>query len=297
MKPGPRGEHAFDARGDSVGTVTITSASEGSTDIQYTFSIRGEEQEVLDKVLVEYPSEDESSYEMSRLSISTPRSLSVTSCTRFDVIIAVPPGLKKLHVASHVATHVRFDPDSKITLDEFYVTLYAMDVRNLIVPHERFETTKKLALEVYRGKIEGEISIGDHTSIKTQRGDGTVDVKVFPSAPESSRTPEPAFFQTTTGYGSTKVVYVDDETSAHRPIRAKHISARKGPLNLSYADAAFNGRVELIGGSTKLTGDSVHAFPVGSTKESEREWTHYVGSEGGVDEIHVNSRGRVNLGF
>jgi len=296
VKPGSRGEHAFDARGDAIGTITITSAEKGATELEYSIVLRVEDKAMLDKIHITYPSPEEALDEISRMRLTTARNPSLTSCIRYDVTIAVPEHMNKLHVASHTATHVRFDPDAELELKQLFVTLYSMDTRNLIVAHERFTATKKMALEVYRGKIVGDVSIIDQTTVKTQRGDGVVDVRAIPSPPKDTRNPEPAIFETTTGFGRTNVVYVDDEQGVHRPIRARHVSSRKGPITVSYEKAAFSGLVELVASNDEVLGEQVHPYPAGS-KDGTADWTHYVGSLSGKDEIHVNSRGQATLRF
>lgn len=129
-----KADHSFDVRGGAVGTFIIAEGSSDSSEVKYRITLSSNDRSLLQRSILQYPKKEDVGN--SRLLISTPRA-SATSCIRFDIIVHLPPRLKKLHVASHCPMHVKFDPASYMnTLDDLYVTLYSMDARNMILPHK-----------------------------------------------------------------------------------------------------------------------------------------------------------------
>lgn len=285
---GDKFEHSIDIHGGAVGTIVLAEGTADSADVSYQVTMRTDNESLLKHVSLAYPTEQ---MKNSRLLVSTPR-LEESSCMRFDIIMHIPPNLKKLHVASHTLTHVQFDPDSQVDLDSVFVTLYATKRNNLILPHERF-LADALILEVYRGWIVGDAAVVNRTSIVTQRGDGVANVRVHPVSSTF-----PASFDTVTGAGRTDVSYIESPSSSHRPIRSDHTSSMNGDIYLSYRDARFSGLVALHSGSYSATGlQSATELPGSRDGKSGKAWTHYVGDQDGGDEILVNSRGWTGLYF
>lgn len=291
-----RADHAMDIRGSAFGTLVITRGLPSSSDIIYEITLRTDDEALLEDVTVVYPigHEQGEKVEDSRFMIGTPFSLAgAPSCMRYDIKMYVPPALKKLHVAAHTATQVKFDPEANIKLEDFFVTLYALNANNVIIPATSIQADR-MALEVYRGWIVGDASIVDSTKITTQRGDATANVHIFPThtAGDSVST---AILDTTTGSGRTDIFYRNDKAYPHRPIRSTHISSRNGDLYLTYKDAEYNGHVDLTAQSYSARGLQGSMRHRSGDKEKMLPW---VGNKNGGDELVIKSpRGWVGLYF
>ncbi|KAJ3982419.1 hypothetical protein F5890DRAFT_1415774 [Lentinula detonsa] len=294
---GDRHDHAIAVHGDAVGTLIVTEAPADINEVQYKLTIQSNDQSLLDQVTLQYPAAkpDGSSDGISRLLISTPRlNQDSSSCIRYDVTMYIPKALKKLHILPHAVAHVRFDPEAHIDLEDTFVTLYQMDKRNLIEPHQNLRSTN-LALEVYRGWIVGDAAIVNETSITTQRGDGVANVHVHPTAPADPTNPEQVSLRTTTGAGRTDLYFENDKAYPHRPIKSTHLSSRNADVYLTYKNAEFNGNVKLDSGSHTLTS----TMPYSLRGQSKGHWTYWIGDMNGPgkDEISINSRGWTGLYF
>ncbi|KAL0059289.1 hypothetical protein AAF712_013977 [Marasmius tenuissimus] len=287
-------DHVLDVRGKTPGTITLVEGSSEATDIEYTVTIRSTAESALEDVSFDHPSD--ATPETTRMLIKTPWVPEEdSSCSRYDIVMHIPPGLKKLAVSPHTLAHVQFKPKTGIDLDALHVTTYVSHENNMILPHQDVRA-KKLFLEVFRGWIVGDISVGEQASITTQRGDGTANVRVHPMEPQNPTTPEPCGLQTTTGAGRTDISYVGDKRFPHRPIKATHMSSRNGDVYLTYREAEFSGRVALDSRSYTTTG--LQSFPgnaSGGDTNSGTKWTHWLGDKDGVDEIIVKSRGWTGL--
>lgn len=293
-----RFDHAFDIRGSAVGTFVIAEGSSDSSEVEYKIAIRSDNETLLEHVSLRYPTtEEDTSVESSRLLITTPRTEpSSRSCMRFDITMYIPRNLKKLHVAAHSPVHVQFDPETRIQLDDLFVTLAAMDSNNMILPHENVKADK-MTLEVYRGWVVGNAAIVNSTAITTQRGDGVANVRIHPVSPADPAVPDPAFLQTTTGAGRTDIFYVNDKSFPHRPIRSVHMSSRNADMYLTYQEAEFTGLVELNSKSYTATGLKPMGIHPGNDEGSDGspKWTHWSGDKDGGDTIFVKSRGWTGL--
>ncbi len=94
---GSRYDHAIDVHGGSPGTIFIAEGSVDATEIQYDILIRSNDESLLSQISLIYPMESE--VENSRFLLSTPLAAE-DKCLRFDIVMRIPPTLKKLHVAS-----------------------------------------------------------------------------------------------------------------------------------------------------------------------------------------------------
>ncbi|TFK44266.1 hypothetical protein BDQ12DRAFT_701788 [Crucibulum laeve] len=285
-------DHAFDIRGDAVGTFTLAQAPDGAKEIKYDMTISSNDAALLKNIHFREPHGTD-----SRFIVTTPRpAVGSKSCTRFDITMYVPSNLKKLHVASHSPMHFQVAKEAHVHLDDLYVTLFAMEPKNMIVSHEKLHANN-MALEVYRGWIVGEASIVKETSIITQRGDGIANLRIHPTTPSNPESPEPATLRTTTGAGRTDISYVGSK-GYKRLIDSIHISSRNADLHLTYKEAEFNGKIELSSKSYTLTGASkLQSDPNAGGDEEDSKWTHYAGDVNGGDKIYVSSRGWTGLYF
>jgi len=284
-----RAGQALDIQGSAVGTITIAQGDPSSTEVKYEFTVRTNDESLLSGVFANYPTlGDPQTKEYSLFQLITPHiDSNSSSCMRFDLKMYLPPTMKDLHMQSHVTTHIQFDPESEINLDHVSVTLYGIDTKNMIIPHAKFHSAR-MALEVYRGWIVGDVSISNSTTITTQRGDGRVNLHVQPvppSAGENTSDIPVASLETVTGSGRTDIFYESDKRFAHRPIDSQHYSQRKGDVYLTYKNAEYNGFVEIDAKSYSATG----LLGGGVRTPAEKSDLPWVGDKNGGDKLMAKS--------
>ncbi|KAG6907907.1 hypothetical protein DXG01_006962 [Tephrocybe rancida] len=291
---GPEGDHSFDFRGSAFGTFIIAQGTDDQKDVKYEITLRTGDQTLFQYVDFTYPDfNEDDTVRNSRLVVTTPRRGPEAECMRFDIVMYVPPTLKKLHVVSHATTHVQFAADANIELESFFVTLFAMDKNNLILPSQSVRGDH-MALELIRGWIVGDVAIMNSTSVTTQRGDGVTNIRAHPTAPYDPENPSPVTLRTTTGAGRTDLFYVGSK-SFKRQIDSIHMSSRNADMYFTYKEAEFNGRIELDSKSYTATG--LQRFQNVPSEEGSQKWTHWVGNQDGADQIYVRSRGWSGLYF
>ena len=291
---GSDAEHAFDVHGDAVGTIILDVGDANATEILYEFSLRTNNAQLLDLVSIRQPQLELGD---DRMLFSTPRlGDGNSSCIRFDMVVRIPPNLRKLHVASHSTTHVRFALGAEIRLESLFVTLFGMDSRNRVLPNRALQADA-ISLEVYGGGILGSIAVVEKASLKTQRGDGLMHVTVHPIQRDGS----PVAFSTTTGGGRTNIAWIGTEAVEHWPIRGTHISSRGGDGRLDYHDTGFEGLVQMD--CTTYSANALQAIEEPRVEEGQGEgsmpsdprWTHYAGDREGEDRLYIESGGRIEL--
>jgi hypothetical protein len=280
-------DHGFDTRGGAVGTITVLEGAPTSTKVTYDITIRSDDKSLLDDLILDHPP-DQDTVKDSHLLIVTPHP-DEGKCIRYDVKMYIPPTLKKLHLASHTITHVQFDPDSHIQLDDFFVTLFSPKRLNMILPHNSL-VAHKMQLEVFEGWIVGDVSLDSSTKITTQRGRGVMNVRVHPTLAIDPASPEVATLRTTSGSGRTDIFYVSKDASVHRPISSTHMSSMNADMYLTYRDAQYSGLIEL--GAKSFT-----AIGVQRIAQPQDQWTHWAGDEHGKDELSIKTRGWVGIYF
>jgi len=287
-------EHQFNIRGYGASAITVTDSEAGAKDIEYKIRVRTNKKGFLDGITFSHPTMDDDGLGIAKShfvieSSRLPRLRSGKFCLKYDVTISVPPGLKKLRIVPHTDSHIQFASGARLNLDALYVNVYgkSKSTNNMIVVGKDIHV-RKLSLEVYRGWIVGEAPIVEETSISTQRGDGVANVKIFPDSNVSQK----AVLQTTTGAGRSDFTYVGNSNAPKRQIQSVHLSSRNGDLYLNYREAKFNGKIQLQSRAHTVVGAT--SF---SASTQDTEWTQFVGSQDGTDEIHVNSRGWTGLYF
>ncbi|KAG6849450.1 hypothetical protein H0H93_008293 [Arthromyces matolae] len=291
---GSEGDHSFDFRGSAVGTVLIAQGTPDLQSVRYEMTIRAANETFLDLIHLKTPDLDgDGSVQNSHLVISAPRTGADAGCIRFDIVMYIPPTLRKLHLVSHATTHVQFASNADIELESFYVTLFAMDENNLILPSQTVRG-EDMALELIRGWIVGDVAIMNSTSISTQRGDGVTNVRAHPVPSNSQDHPSPVTFRTTTGAGRSDIFYIGS-ASFKRQIDNVHMSSRNGDVYLTYKEAEFSGRISLDSKSYTTVG--LRRFPDAPNKNVGRAWTHWAGNEDGRDTVYVRSGGWSGLYF
>lgn len=287
-------DHGIDIRGGAFGTITVLEGAPTDTKVKYEVTLRTDDKTLLDDLILDHPPDQDVTVNDSHLLIVTPHP-GEGACIRYDVKMFVPPNLKKLHLASHTITHLQFDPESHIQLDDLFVTLFSPKRQNMILPHNNLRSNK-IALEVFEGWIVGDVSIDSSTKITTQRGRGVMNVRVHPIPAADPASPEVATLRTTSGSGRTDIFYVNHDAHVHRPISSVHMSSMNADMYLTYRDAEYSGLVELAAKSYTATGLQRLA-PVGTEPDSEGTWTHWVGDQQGKDELLVKTRGWAGLYF
>lgn len=287
-----RQDHIFLATGGAVGTLTLADGETDAHEVKYEMVLRSDDKALLEDVYFEYPEfDDEKVITRSRVSMTTPYGSS-GSCLRYDMTMYVPPSLKKLDIVLHTTAHVQFAAGARINTENLFVTLYATDSNNIIVPSKDL-TSRRQALEVYRGWIVGDASIVKETSITTQRGDGIANVKLHPASSSDSNTP--AVLRTTTGSGRSDFFYLG-EKAFKRTIDSTHISSKNADVYLTYSGAEFSGRIEMSSQSYTMTGAQKITMS-SPTDDDDSTSTHFVGDINGSDRISVTSRGWTGLYF
>ncbi|KAJ7065240.1 hypothetical protein C8F01DRAFT_1020461 [Mycena amicta] len=288
---GANDDHGIDVRGGAVGTIILLEGAPTATKVKYELTLRSSDRNLLNDVILEHAPDQEDRVKDSHLLIATTHPEG-DACIRYDVRMFIPPTLKKLHVAAHALSHVQFDPDSFIQLDEFYVTLFASYSHNMIIPHNNIRA-HTMALEVFKGWIVGDVSLDSSTKITTQRGSGVMNVRVHPTPALDPADPGVASLRTTSGSGRTDIFYVDQDSHVHRPMDNVHMSSMNADMYLTYKDSHYRGRIELSSNSYSATG--LNKLEGGGTEENK--WTHWVGDDQGADQISVKSRGWVGVYF
>ncbi|KAJ7262285.1 hypothetical protein B0H12DRAFT_1201414 [Mycena haematopus] len=289
---GSEHDHNFDARGGALGTITVLEGAPSATKVTYEVTVRSDDKSLLDQLILDHSPDQDGEVNNSHLRIITPHP-SESKCIRYDVKMFVPPTLKKLNLASRTISHVQFDPDSHIQLDDFFVTLFSPKPLNMILPHNNLRA-HKMQLEVTEGWIVGDVSLESTTKITTQRGGGVMNVRVHPTLAVDPASPEVATLRTTSGSGRTDVFYVEQNAPVHRPISSIHMSSKNADMYLTYRDAQYNGQIELAATSYTATG----VQRIGAIGEKPQDqWTHWVGDQQGKDELSIETRGWVGLYF
>ncbi len=295
MQP-QRLDHGVDIHGGAVGTITLLSSSVQTSNIRYEVTLRSNNNDLLQKTAIRLPHVDATGNLLdSMVTISTPAILKEDkdTCIRYDVKLYVPSSLKELHISSHALAHINFDKDAKIQLKDLFVTLFSLDRDNIIQTTTSVKADK-MWLEVTRGWIVGDVSVGNEANLMTQRGDGILHVNVHPEAPKDKKNPEAVSLQTTTGAGKTYVVYHKNK-GAKRPIDSMHLSSKNGPMEFTYKGAGFNGLVNM--GAEDFKATALESLQGGGDGEQNQQWTHYAGNKDGGDKMSVSSRGWVGLYF
>lgn len=317
----PKGDHAFDIRGEAIGLITLTDGEPESEEIIYTFTVRGNRRDVAQDVHFVYSDleSDGKTIHRSRFIMDTsrmPRRAGEVekdelqrACQQFDVRIAVPPNLKRLHVIAHTTAHIGFQDHAKIAAERLIVTTYSPSDNN-VIRSSRSLASRNLELEVFRGWIIGDAPIVRETSISTQRGNGTAHMTFYPVPLSGDAKNSKATLRTTTGAGRSYLSYVRDAKARDRLIDSEHLSSRNADIKLTYTKSGFNGRVELNVKSSDIQGaqpladsqedDAPHGGDDGLRKRDlpgTSPWTHYVGSQNGKDRLMVYSRGWAGVYF
>ncbi|KAJ7096426.1 hypothetical protein C8R44DRAFT_889731 [Mycena epipterygia] len=286
-------DHGVNIRGGAVGTITVLEGATSATKVEYEVTLRTDEKALLDDLNFDSSPDQDGGVKDSHFALSTPYP-GEGKCIRYDIKMFIPPNLKKIHIASHTTSHVQFDPESHIQLDDFFVTLFSSNSKNMILPHKNLQA-ERMTLEVFEGWIVGDAAIKGTTRLTTQRGSGVMNVRVHPTPALDPASPEVASLRTTTGSGRTDIFYIDDDAHVHRPISSVHMSSMNADMYLTYRDAQYSGLVELASKSYTTTGLQ-RLTAVGATGE-DNKWTHWVGSQEGKDELLVKSRGWAGLYF
>ncbi|CAK5277601.1 unnamed protein product [Mycena citricolor] len=280
-------DHSIDIHGGAKGTITVLQGAPSDVMVRYEVNIRTDNKDLLTDLegrrVFSYPTgNSDGTAPESRLRISTPYPKD-GACMRYDVKMFIPPTLKKLNIASHTVTHVQFDPDSDIQIEDLILTLFTVNPNNMVLPHNSFKADR-MSLEVIQGWIVGDVSISSSTKLGTQRGNGVINVRAHPTP--ATGPGQKATLQTLSGVGRTDVFYVEGDKTIHRPISALHISSMQNNVYLNYRESNFKGRIELSAPRSTITGQ-IQRLTEGVTQKNP--WTHWFGDQHGEDELVARS--------
>jgi hypothetical protein len=157
------GKHSFDIRGLAEGTILIASTNATATELQYDVTIRTNNADSLRDIMDKFPTaKDNERNADSRAIVSTPGLLGGGACMRYDIVIRVPVTVKKLHIQAHTKAHIKFAEGAHAvrTLEDLYVTSYAMAKGNLIVAHEDLRASR-IKIVSREGYIVGGLSVNE----------------------------------------------------------------------------------------------------------------------------------------
>lgn len=298
--PAPAGMHKIQLAGSGVGTLTLTTAPANATEVSYKLTMKGTDKVLLDMVDLKV---DKSQFG-SRLEVNTPTisKANITSgamCIRYDVVLEIPENLKELYVRGSTTLQVKFDEKSHLDFERLSVILFTNDEKNMILPQSGFHASDELYLEVYRGWVVGEVSIGDSTMISTQRSDAVANVKIHPTESDNHSNMDSgkaAKLHTATGSGRSDFFYMTNK-AYKRPIDSRHISGRNGDVYLRYAESEFNGKIALTSKSSTMWGAVTKIEIDSGAKPGEPQWNYIRGSADGMDKMVIESNGWTGLYF
>lgn len=276
-----------------MGTLTITSAAAGATDITLELTVRTDDAALLQGVSMSTTSPEKATT-WTTATLNTPMAIDARSaCMRFDATLHVPAALRSLQVNANSITQIRFDPHAELSLDTLAVHMAGGEERSMLELSAGVQAAN-MDVRARRGWIVGDVAIGNSTTITTT-GDCVANVHVRPSPPASDAKPAPAYLTTVHATGRTEYIYQSDPAHAHRPIVSSHSSTRGGDLYLTYKNAEYSGPVQLAAKSYTASGlqGSVSSMPGQVGKALP-----WVGSADGEDVLVINSRkGWVGLYF
>lgn len=274
------GGHSVDVHGLGVGTILVAAASADQTNISYTVTVRSDSDKVLRDMRDRWPvlPTDE-----SRVVFSTPNYLGAGACVRYDIVLRVPRGVRKLHVQAHAKAHIKLaeGSDALKDLDDLFVTMYSLDKDNILQTTEDVKS-KRIAFQVTRGYVVGAVSIDSRTAVTTQSGDAIVNIQAYPHTTDTNLD-GPAELSTLTGAGRTDVTY--HAPVPRRPILSEHRVQNGGDIYLTYKDARFNGAVDVDAKSYSMR-----------NIQSEGA-IRYVGDRAGGDKLEVHTGGWARVYF
>jgi hypothetical protein len=298
--PAPAGVHKIQLAGSGVGTLTLTAAPANVTDVSYRVTMKGTDKVLLDMVDLKI---DESKFgsilEVNTPTISRADITSGAMCIRYDVVLEVPQNFKELYVRGSTTLQVKFDETSHLDFERLSIILFTNDEKNMILPQAGFHASDELYLEVYRGWVVGDVSIGDNTMISTQRSDAVANVKIHPIETDNHSTKsggKTAKLLTVTGSGRSDFFYMTSK-AFKRPIDSRHLSRKDGDVYLRYAESEFNGKIALTTNSSTMSGAMTKIEEDSGSKAGEPKWNYIRGNADGEDKMVIESNGWTGLYF
>lgn len=285
---GSNGDYTIDISGGAYGTVVLAQGAEDAEDIEFEMVLRTPLKEFLDIVLLQYPTLQDinDNGARSRLRLSTPGVGHY--CMRFDIVLRVPPALKKLTVQSTSVAQVQFAPEARLALEYLRVNVQATDADAderalaMVLPHANVHADT-LSLVAENGWLVGDVALVNEAEVHTQRGAAVANLHVRPLPHTDAESgPAPAVLRTINGAGRTDIVFENDGGVVHRPIHGTHKAPGGGDLYLTYKNAGFNGKLDVKARSYTATG--VH--DLFNSTETALPW---VGDKNGVDMLIVEA--------
>jgi len=289
----PIGDHrrlALLVLGTALGTLTLVEGTADSAEVVYDVSLRRSDMDSFDDISLVFD-------EQGQFTITTP-SVKTSGCMRYDIVAYLPRNLRSIDITSDSVMQLKF-PEfgehnlSSITrarLDNIAINLRSSaDQLNMFLPTLALQATQTY-IGIHRGWLVGDLSLGDRTELRTQRGDAVTALRVVPSpspTPLLARIHDVSLIAVT-GTGSMNITYAREAGAPHRRIDSTHVSERGGDLYLTYDDAEFSGVIDFFAKSYSANGLQ---WTSGSEAESRLGELRWAGSKDGDDTLSVSSPG------
>lgn len=214
-------------------------------------------------------------------------------CLRYDITIYVPRTLQTLALNISTPTQITFSPQGHVELEHLSVILTSTHPRTKIDASEALHA-RQMELAILSGKLDGAVSIGDSVSLKTRRGQITLDV--IPNAPTDMAHPPTATLMTETHFGSVSLSYLRNAAYRPRPIESYHVfNSTTTNSKLDYSASGFDGL--LYSNTTSYNVSNQLMQPLSPwAVTGEGKWTTGWGNKTGKDRIFITSgKGQVFL--
>ena len=271
-------------------------------------TLRSDQKNLLDLVVVEQQDPETTTNSFWRLSTPYPRASvgvqtgepSNKNCMRYDVTLRIPPSLKKLHVAAHSTAHIRFGDDTNSTspslaavnattglvdapqplrtLEDLFFTLYSPFENNLLLTSTAL-AADRMNVEMTGGWMVGSLALRERTRILTQRGGAKAHLDVI-TVPSENSNSETAELRTVTGYGRTELNVFNP---AHRHLSSDHLSTGNGDLVLHYERSGFTGPVEVNARALHAHNLQGTGKDVPTAAHEDMDWTTVDGAGADLD--------------
>jgi len=285
---GSEGEHSLDISGGAGGTLVLApSDTEDETLVTVKFTVRASDEARLDGVTVSVPESSADAEAASYWRLSTPADRPErhhrNSCTRYDIVVYIPPTLKKLTITAQSVIQLQYSDSfasSPRSLDDLQIAFNSNACMDVLLPTAHLSALNTL-INMRSGYLVGSSSIVNSTTIDTSLSTTVSKLNVVTN-PYSGA----AYLKTMTGASRSDFSYAN---VAHREIQSTHEVMGNGDLYLTYTDAMYNGLVDLHARSFSARG----LQGVGTGSDAQL----WAGDRDGADRLKVSSSGWAGLYF
>lgn len=330
---GAQSDHYLNVRGGAVGSITVAPGfdddDDANTAVSIEMTLRTNDRELLDSVLVEQHDPEQEANSFWRLNTPYPGELppeggreegeapsGAKACMRYDIVLRVPRALRKLHVAAHAVAHVRFaeSPLANATvpprpllapgelpadplrmLDDLFVTFYSPREDNVLLASHDVVAADRISLEMAGGWMTGSVGVRNRTRVMTQRGDAkaVLGVVAMPFIPANATGPA----DNSSTRGTFRAVTGFESTDItfynpyNRPMTAWYLSTGNGDLNLHYDKTDFNGQVNVTAKSFEVHDMQMDPLVMNNASRigNAKAVTKWIGDVSHGDRLTINS--------